>query len=473
MEKAADSPLRTQQSRDRLVRRPLSELAKTPAAFNSKKSNVVEEEDDVDNFTPPLNITTRKSKLSRRSGKISPNSHLSPPDSTVYASSPNFDLSKAPRESPQMSMISPKENKKSPSEKNDSSCSRRRSSSRSRNKSASKSQTKQNISFDSSSQTEDETDETPTRVLRSRNSKNISAPRKNLSKMSNTANESMASRNRSKLNKSDEKSSVSWCSILVWLIIIVGSGVVYKFHSSGELQEFFDDLNKVEDVTEIIASGRGDSFQRFKRDLEKIRADFPNQNPTYWGKINSQVRKIMYGRAKEPSCILLMQNETARSTNQCLIKNLGKAVYSAMNKGDMDGQVTTIIAKDLPQDPIEAKAELFENMSKNLRNHYVVILEDINDLSADAAMALHGICDEGFMYDENLKPVVFMTITDNRSEAELKKGMSEFEHVSDRINNLWQKDLGEDKVAPLISRISATPLKIIAEDVQASKFCSK
>ena len=168
-----------------------------------------------------------------------------------------------------------------------------------------------------------------------------------------------------------------------------------------------------------------------------------------------------------------MQNETARSTNQCLIKNLGKAVYSAMNKGDMDGQVTTIIAKDLPQDPIEAKAELFENMSKNLRNHYVVILEDINDLSADAAMALHGICDEGFMYDENLKPVVFMTITDNRSEAELKKGMSEFEHVADRINNLWQKDLGEDKVAPLISRISATPLKIIAEDVQASKFCSK
>ena len=103
-------------------------------------------------------------------------------------------------------------------------------------------------------------------------------------------------------------------------------------------------------------------------------------------------------------------------------------------------------------------------------DYNVVILQDIQDLHAITAMALHGICDEGFMFDQKMKPVVLMTMSDFRSESELDK---EQKDISSLIRSLWEPELGVDKVYPLISRISAASVKIITDDVKALplKYC--
>ena len=72
-------------------------------------------------------------------------------------------------------------------------------------------------------------------------------------------------------------------------------------------------------------------------------------------------------------------------------------------------------------------------------------------------MALHGICDEGYMPEETPKPVVIMTM------KTLTQSAKDFETAADTIRGLWEKDLGTDKVHPLISRIASVLIKVLPE----------
>ena len=87
------------------------------------------------------------------------------------------------------------------------------------------------------------------------------------------------------------------------------------------------------------------------------------------------------------------------------------------------------------------------------------------------ALALHGICDEGFMSDQELKPIVLMTMSDFRSEKELEKFPKEQTKISSLIRSLWEPELGLDRVYALISRISAAAVKIFTENVKSSEYC--
>ena len=457
MEEHSDSPLSTKQNRDRLVRRPLHELAqgvKTPGPTTRRQeisaSNIL---GGLDSITPTnYGIQTRKS--SRRSGLLP-----SPANEDFKESSPALNKSKdAKISTPEMSIIPPK---RSPGQDDKQNKSKQSSKG---NNSKSRSQINENLSFESSSQSDEET---PTVSRRTNVSKSkTSDARRNLSKMSDNAKNTTVH----SIVQTKEDSSSSWCyNIFMILTILLTSGVMLQLYKNeGFVQGILEKLDLVEDITPIIAE-RGESFQRFKRDLEKIKNDFPNQNTKTWSVVSSQVRSIMYGSATQPSCILMVNNQTAKGTSQCLIKSVGTSIFYALNHG-VEENLIQIKAGDLPTDPTEAKGKLFELIKQSLMDYNVVILQDIQDLHAITAMALHGICDEGFMFDQKMKPVVLMTMSDFRSESELDK---EQKDISSLIRSLWEPELGVDKVYPLISRISAASVKIITDDVKALplKYC--
>ena len=456
MEEHSDSPLSTKQKRDRLVRRPLHELAqgvKTPGPTTRRKeisgNNIL---DGMDTITPTnYGIQTRKS--SRRSGL------LSPANEDFKESSPALNKSKDTKIStPEMSIIPPKRSPPGQDDKQNKS----KQSSKGNNNSKSRSQINENLSFESSSQSDEET---PTVSRRTNVSKTGSNIRRNLSKMSDNAKDTTV---HSIVHTKEEGGS--WCYNLFMIVtLLMTSGVMLQLYRNDEfVQGILEKLDLVEDVTPIIAE-RGESFQRFKRDLEKIKNDFPNQNTKTWSVVSSQVRSIMYGSATQPSCILMVNNQTAKETSQCLIKSVGTSIFYALNHG-LEENLIQIKAGDLPSDPTEAKGKLFELIKQNLKDYNVVILQDIQDLHATTAMALHGICDEGFMFDQKMKPIVLMTMSDFRSETELSKEQKE---ISSLIRSLWEPELGVDKVYPLISRISAASVKIIKDDVNALplKYC--
>ena len=252
---------------------------------------------------------------------------------------------------------------------------------------------------------------------------------------------------------------------LVLIVIVSAIAVLCAPHIIGHLEHTEADL------TPVVTSGRGEAFKRFKRDLELLKVDFTSQNKKFWTTISAQVRKIMYGSAIQPACILLKHNQTDLKS-KCLIKTIGTSIYYALNKGQLEGQVAILKAGALSEDPIDAKGELFEQINNNLKTDNVVIIEDIQDLHATTIMALHGICDEGFMLEEKLKPIVLMAISDSRPEIELKHIHNDFEEIASLIKSLWEPDLGVDKVHPLISRIGSASLNIVP-DIGGSKYCSK
>ena len=189
---------------------------------------------------------------------------------------------------------------------------------------------------------------------------------------------------------------------------------------------------------------------------------YPRQNPKSWSKLSGSIRRNMNGKAREPLCFLFVYNNTAETTSNCLVKAVGTSIFFAIN-GGVDGGVFNIKSADLTKDPSEAKGELFSGIDSSLKQDSVVILEDISQLGASPVMALHGICDEGYLPDQAVKPVVLMTIAD----TELVDGLTttnEFEHGANLIRSLWEKDLGSDKVHPLISRITSVVIQILPED---------
>ena len=185
--------------------------------------------------------------------------------------------------------------------------------------------------------------------------------------------------------------------------------------------------------------------------------------------MSSQVRSIMDKNANQPSCILMINNQTSKNTSQCLIKAISSSIFSALNY-DANKNVSQFKASDLPSDPMEAKGRLFELTKETLKEDNMVVLEDIQDLNATTVMALHGICDEGFMSDQELKPIVLMTMSDFRSESELEKFPKEQTKISSLIRSLWEPELGLDRVYALISRISAAAVKIFTENVKSSEY---
>ena len=185
--------------------------------------------------------------------------------------------------------------------------------------------------------------------------------------------------------------------------------------------------------------------------LERIQEDFPKQPKRTWASISSQVRRILYGKSSQPSCLLVMYNETAAKTSTCLVKAFGTSLNYALNIGDT--QQLSYIESDAQVD----RGELYENIDGALSKTKTLVLKDIDQLQSSAAMALHGICDEGYMPEENPKPVMIMTM------KTLTKAGSDFETASNTIRGLWEKDLGSDKVHPLISRIASVLIKVLPE----------
>ena len=216
-----------------------------------------------------------------------------------------------------------------------------------------------------------------------------------------------------------------------------------------------------EENPETQISGKGQAFDRFKRDMEKVKANYPHQNPKSWSKLSGSIRRNMQGKAQQPLCFLFVFNSTAEATSNCLVNAVGTSIFFAIN-GGVDGGVFNIKSADLTKDPNEAKGELFSGIDSSLKQDSVVILEDISQLGASPVMALHGICDEGYLPDQAVKPVVLMTIAD-KGLGESLTAVNEFEYGANLIRSLWEKDLGTDKVHPLISRIASVVIKVLPE----------
>ena len=138
----------------------------------------------------------------------------------------------------------------------------------------------------SSSEIDDGNGNTP-----SINSKNLS---KNKSRKDNQSVQTERSR-MSKTNKSKhdlEEESSPFCaatSIVLSTVILLLLSMYIVVNLKPDLLE--------ETLSDTQISGKGEAFKRFSRDLEKIKAKYPQQNPKSWSKLSGSIRRNMQGMA--------------------------------------------------------------------------------------------------------------------------------------------------------------------------------
>ena len=435
-----DSPLSTKAKRDKFVRQPLSVLgAETPKPRTRKKDVHNDPEETITPTSVPsssniLKDVTDNRRPTRRSPRSIINATTSPPSSDFFTSSPITGNSDS-FTSPQVSMI----NRKTPE-----------SQSSRKNVSRGSVTVKKTLDCEEEGSSESDESKTPSNKSKSLLSKSKSRrENQDVPRQDSTTN-------KSKRNLDEEQIKDSpFCaatSIVLATIVILMLSMFITMNLKPEL---------FEENPETQISGKGQAFDRFKRDMEKVKANYPQQNPKSWSKLSGSIRRNMQGKAQQPLCFLFVFNSTAEATSNCLVNAVGTSIYFAIN-GGVDGGVFNIKSADLTKDPSEAKGELFLDIDSNLKQNSVVILEDISQLGASPVMALHGICDEGYLPDQAVKPVVLMTIAD-KGLGESLTAVNEFEYGANLIRSLWEKDLGTDKVHPLISRIASVVIKVLPE----------
>ena len=440
-----DSPLSTKAKRDKFVRQPLSVLgAETPKPRTRKKDVHNDPEEtitptSVQSSSKILKDVTDNRGPTRRSPRSIINATTSPPSSDFFTSSPITGSSDS-FTSPQVSMI----NRKTPE-------------SQSARKNVSRGSVTVKKTLDCEEEVSSESDESKTPSNKSKSLLSKSKSRRE----NQDASRQDSTTNKSKRNLDDEQIKDSpFCaatSIVLATIVILMLSMSIAAHLKPELfgDRFF------EENPETQIGGKGQAFDRFKRDMEKVKANYPHQNPKSWSKLSGSIRRNMQGKAQQPLCFLFVFNSTAEATSNCLVNAVGTSIFFAIN-GGVDGGVFNIKSADLTKDPSEAKGELFSGIDSSLKQDSVVILEDISQLGASPVMALHGICDEGYLPDQAVKPVVLMTIAD-KGLGESLTAANEFEYGANIIRSLWEKDLGTDKVHPLISRIASVVIKVLPE----------
>jgi len=440
-----DSPLSTKAKRDKFVRQPLSVLgAETPKPRTRRK----DVHNDPEETITPTSVASSSKILkdvtdnrrpagpTRRSPRSIINATTSPPSSDFFTSSPITGSSDS-FTSPQVSMI----NRKTPE-----------SQSSRKNVSRGSVTVKKTLDLRPGEEGSSESDESKTP---SNKSKSLLSKSKSRRENQDVPRQDSTT-NKSKRNLDDEQIKDSpFCaatSIVLATIVILMLSMFITMNLKPEL---------FEENPETQISGKGQAFDRFKRDMEKVKANYPQQNPKSWSKLSGSIRRNMQGKAQQPLCFLFVFNNTAEATSNCLVKAVGTSIFFAIN-GGVDGGVFNIKSADLTKDPSEAKGELFSGIDSSLKQDSVVILEDISQLGASPVMALHGICDEGYLPDQAVKPVVLMTIAD-KGLGEGLTTVNEFEYGANLIRSLWEKDLGTDKVHPLISRIASVVIKVLPE----------
>ena len=438
-----DSPLSTKAKRDKFVRQPLSVLgAETPKPRTRKKDVHNDPEETITPTSVPSSsnilkdVTDNRRPIgpTRRSPRSIINATTSPPSSDFFTSSPITGNSDS-FTSPQVSMI----NRKTPE-------------SQSSRKNVSRGSVTVKKTLDCEEEESSESDESKTP---SNKSKSLLSKSKSRRENQDVPRQDSTT-NKSKRNLDDEQIKDSpFCaatSIVLATIVILMLSMFITMNLKPEL---------FEENPETQISGKGQAFDRFKRDMEKVKANYPHQNPKSWSKLSGSIRRNMQGKAQQPLCFLFVFNSTAEATSNCLVNAVGTSIFFAIN-GGVDGGVFNIKSADLTKDPSEAKGELFSGIDLSLKQDSVVILEDISQLGASPVMALHGICDEGYLPDQAVKPVVLMTIAD-KGLGESLTAVNEFEYGANLIRSLWEKDLGTDKVHPLISRIASVVIKVLPE----------
>lgn len=173
-----------------------------------------------------------------------------------------------------------------------------------------------------------------------------------------------------------------------------------------------------------------------------LKEKYPDQNSTLWKCMEFGLDGILNERFNKPS-VTLFVHKGSKGANE-LIRDIATTASNCM---DSSLEPVEFRSSDFTSD--EAAVDygvVIDKYKKTAKEGNVVMITNLNEIPADAARALHAICDRESPIFR--KVVILLSLTSDHN------GGRPIDIAEDALYNLWEGKILENELGPLIARVT-------------------
>ena len=194
-------------------------------------------------------------------------------------------------------------------------------------------------------------------------------------------------------------------------------------------------------------------------EIKRISRAYPRQSLEVWKGIMAAFTSIMEPEPQQPGVLLMVGPPASKKTIECLGPLLSDT-FNLLQRKERRFPINIESIFPTGRNPLGSE-ELDDMLRDNLKKSTCVVISGVDKLPADAALLLHGYCDN-FNAPFKKNVIILTALFDSFESDKLVTDQAEVDHC---LRDLWDDDLGSDKSASIVSRISNNFVAIHDEDI--------
>jgi hypothetical protein len=193
-----------------------------------------------------------------------------------------------------------------------------------------------------------------------------------------------------------------------------------------------------------------------RMNIQHIRDEFPSQLNTMWQAFSAGIKDVQETPTK--ASVFLLLHETEDGTPACLAWKIGNIAAHFLSATNPNPIVLDGANIENNQTLAEDYGILLEEYGPMVKERRTMIVKDLHKISGNLAQSFHWLCDtvtphiDKAIYLFTMKTSGVSHANDNLSEVAEKE-----------LQKLWSAQLDEDKLMPLIVRITDSVMIIMPE----------
>jgi len=258
----------------------------------------------------------------------------------------------------------------------------------------------------------------------------------------------------------------SVCSCLFWVVVAGVAIMVYAVMLEGQ------GSNKLlsstsQDTREHWLGARN----MFRSELRSLVTQFPNQTSTTWKMISATLKSPMASSPEYPGVLLLLSTPSSQDTATCLASRLAHLASKAFSQPGLplaSQQQLVISSLSLPSvDPHQAKEELTTLLHSSLSTWGVSVITSLHLLHPVPALTFHAFADNSNAPYK--QAVIILSLSHSVEDEEVATSLEKRAEMV--LAREWSKELGEDKLYALISRLVVSVAEVQRENSEVLSNC--
>jgi len=216
--------------------------------------------------------------------------------------------------------------------------------------------------------------------------------------------------------------------------------------------------------------GQTDEWSRvrkeFRSELTNLKMVFQNQTKSTFRDVYTAIIAGMQPDPEHPGVLVLLSGTAEQRTTACLANHLLYTTLQFSRTGTRVDAVEGLIVKGEGFSTQQGKADFHDTVDSKLAQFGGVAILGLERLTGDTAIALQGFADDSVAPYK--RSVILMSLHGDINKEPVCDADAQAERL---LAEYWQ-DLGTDKVSALISRVTASVVKVQQESEETlGKIC--